>query len=67
MLEIAGLHSGYGSVPVLDDINLAVGKGEILLVVGENGAGSPRCFAPSVDLSNPIGVQSSSVAKKLVA
>jgi branched-chain amino acid transport system ATP-binding protein len=39
MLEIAGLHSGYGSVPVLDDINLAVGKGEILLVVGENGAG----------------------------
>lgn len=39
MLEIQGLHAGYGNVPVLRDIQLSVAPGEILLVAGENGAG----------------------------
>jgi branched-chain amino acid transport system ATP-binding protein len=39
MLDVEGLFSGYGSVPVLRDVSLAVAPGEVLLVVGENGAG----------------------------
>jgi branched-chain amino acid transport system ATP-binding protein len=39
MLEISGLHAGYGRVPVLRGIDLAVAPGEILLVLGPNGAG----------------------------
>jgi branched-chain amino acid transport system ATP-binding protein len=39
MLEIRGLHAGYGRVPVLRDISLSVAKGEIVLVLGPNGAG----------------------------
>ncbi|MBU3740324.1 MAG: ATP-binding cassette domain-containing protein, partial [Rhodoferax sp.] len=39
MLEISSLHSGYGSVPVLRDIDLTLAPGEILLIVGDNGAG----------------------------
>ncbi|MBS7701231.1 MULTISPECIES: ABC transporter ATP-binding protein [unclassified Chelatococcus] len=39
MLEVQDLSAGYGTVPVLRDVNLAVRAGEILLVAGENGAG----------------------------
>lgn len=39
MLEIRKLASGYGKVPVLHDIDLTVRAGEIILMVGENGAG----------------------------
>ena len=39
MLEVSGLHAGYGTVPVLHGIDLAVRPGEIVLVLGPNGAG----------------------------
>jgi branched-chain amino acid transport system ATP-binding protein len=39
MLEVRDLCSGYGSVPVLHDVNLTVEPGQIILIVGENGAG----------------------------
>ena len=39
MLEVSGLHAGYGRVPVLHGIDLAVRPGEIVLVLGPNGAG----------------------------
>jgi branched-chain amino acid transport system ATP-binding protein len=39
MLEISNLSSGYGNVPVLHDISFSVKRGEILLIVGENGVG----------------------------
>ena len=39
MFEAKDLCSGYGSVPVLRNVNLAVDAGQIMLIVGENGAG----------------------------
>lgn len=39
MLEASDLCSGYGSVPVLRNVNVSVEPGEIVLIVGENGAG----------------------------
>jgi len=39
MLRISGLSAGYGTVPVLRNIDLQAAAGEILLIVGENGAG----------------------------
>lgn len=39
MLQIEGLRSGYGRVPVLHGIDLSVAAGEIMLVLGANGAG----------------------------
>jgi len=39
MLKIAGLNFSYGDLKVLWDLNLEVNEGEIVTVVGSNGAG----------------------------
>ncbi len=39
ILRVQSLYSGYGELPVLEDIHLEVGHGEIVSVVGANGAG----------------------------
>ncbi len=39
MLEVAELRGGYGGKPVLQGVDLAVGKGEIVAVIGRNGVG----------------------------
>lgn len=39
LLEIDGLHAGYGAVPVLFGIDMIVREGEIVCLVGSNGAG----------------------------
>jgi branched-chain amino acid transport system ATP-binding protein len=39
MLEIRGLHAGYGEVQILRDVSLTVETGQIVTLVGSNGAG----------------------------
>lgn len=39
MLEVRGLHAGYGEVAVLRGVDLDVGKGEIVALLGANGVG----------------------------
>jgi branched-chain amino acid transport system ATP-binding protein len=39
LLDVKGIGSGYGDVPVLHDVSLSVGANEIVSVVGANGAG----------------------------
>ena len=39
LLDVQGIGSGYGDVPVLSDISLSVGANELVSVVGANGAG----------------------------
>lgn len=39
MLKIKNLNFSYGDIQVLWDINLEVGKGEVVALVGSNGAG----------------------------
>jgi branched-chain amino acid transport system ATP-binding protein len=38
-IAISGLHAGYGSVRVLEDISLTVGAGETVALLGTNGNG----------------------------
>jgi len=39
MLEVRALHAGYGGIEILRGIDLDVGKGEIVAVLGSNGVG----------------------------
>ncbi len=39
VLECAGLSVGYKNIPVIQDINLSIGKGEFVTLLGPNGAG----------------------------
>ena len=39
MLEVAALSSRYGRIPMLADVDLRVGRGELVALVGANGAG----------------------------
>jgi branched-chain amino acid transport system ATP-binding protein len=39
LLTVQGLRSGYGSVVICDGIDLAVGAGEVVAILGRNGVG----------------------------
>jgi branched-chain amino acid transport system ATP-binding protein len=39
VLEVAGLHSGYGRIEVLKGITIEVREGEVVALIGSNGAG----------------------------
>ncbi len=39
MLALSGVSAGYGSVPALADVSIAVGEGEAVGLLGANGAG----------------------------
>jgi urea ABC transporter ATP-binding protein UrtE len=39
LLEVAGLHAGYGRIPILNGINFSMVQGEIVGVLGHNGMG----------------------------
>lgn len=39
VLELRGLHAGYGEMEILHGVDLAIGRGKSLCLVGPNGAG----------------------------
>src|SRR6267378_4084000 len=39
MLELTGLHAGYGPIRALEDVSLKVAAGQIVCLLGANGAG----------------------------
>src|ERR1051325_97335 len=49
-LEVAGLNSFYGPAHILFDIALGVGEGEVVALLGRNGAGKSTTFRSIVGL-----------------
>ena len=50
ILEAKGLRAGYGRVPVLHGIDLAVGEGEIVGILGHNGMGKTTLLKTLIGL-----------------
>jgi urea transport system ATP-binding protein len=55
ILEVAELCSSYGATPILRGVNLAVGKGEIVAVIGRNGAGKTTMMRCLIGLLRAAG------------
>ena len=54
MLEIRALHAGYGNVEILRGIDLDVGSGEIVAVLGSNGVGKSTLNKNISALHRPV-------------
>ena len=54
LIKIEGLHAGYGGIPVVRDLNLTVGRGEVVALLGPNGAGKTTTLLTISGLRAPI-------------
>lgn len=55
LIEIEGLRLSIGGVPILHDVRLALGEGEIYGLLGPNGAGKSTTIAAALGLIKPDG------------
>jgi branched-chain amino acid transport system ATP-binding protein len=53
MLEVAGLNALYGWAHILFDLSLTVGRGEVVVLLGRNGAGKSTTMKSIVGLVPP--------------
>lgn len=54
LLKVEGLRAGYGHTPILQGIDLEIGKGEIVSLIGRNGVGKTttmRCLMGQIGAS----------------
>jgi branched-chain amino acid transport system ATP-binding protein len=54
MLELSGITVRYGAREVLSNVSLRVGKGEMVTVIGANGAGKTTCLRTISGLLKPV-------------
>ena len=53
LLDVAGVHAGYGASEVLFGVDLAVARGEIVGVLGRNGMGKTTLVRTVMGLVRP--------------
>jgi branched-chain amino acid transport system ATP-binding protein len=55
LLEVDGVHAGYGPVTVLHDVSFRVGEGETVALLGANGAGKTTTLRAICGMLRPRG------------
>ncbi len=53
MLEVAGLNAAYGRAQILFDVGLKAGPGEVVVLLGRNGAGKSTTLKALIGLVRP--------------
>lgn len=53
MLKLVDIHAGYGPVKALKGITLEVNRGEIVSLIGSNGAGKSTCLMTTSGILKP--------------
>ena len=54
ILEVRGIHSGYGDVQILNGCHLSVEEGKLTALVGANGAGKTTLLRTVMGLIRPV-------------
>jgi branched-chain amino acid transport system ATP-binding protein len=54
ILEVRGIHSGYGDVQILNGCHLSVEEGKLTALVGTNGAGKTTLLRTVMGLIRPV-------------
>jgi len=54
MLSIKGIHAAYGETTILRDVNLEIGKGQIVALMGRNGVGKTTLLKTVMGLERPF-------------
>jgi branched-chain amino acid transport system ATP-binding protein len=54
LIDVRGLHAGYGGIPVVRDLTLSVGAGEVVALLGPNGAGKTTTLLTLSGLLKPL-------------
>ena len=55
MLEVRDLHAFYGKSHILQGVDLSVGEGEIVSLLGRNGVGRSTTCKAIMGLVEPVG------------
>jgi branched-chain amino acid transport system ATP-binding protein len=55
VIDVRGLHAGYGGIAVVHDLSIRVGPGEVVVLLGPNGAGKTTTLLTLSGLLEPIG------------
>ena len=55
IIEVKNLRAGYGFVEVVHDVSFSVGEGEILAILGSNGAGKTSTLRALTGEIKPMG------------
>ena len=54
LIELTGLHAGYGGIAVVRDLDLTVRSGEVVALLGPNGAGKTTTLLTISGLLTPV-------------
>ena len=54
MLEVENIHSYYGNIHALKGVSLTVDKGEIVTLIGGNGAGKSTTLRTITGIMKPL-------------
>ena len=65
MLQVQGLHAGYGKVQVLHGIDLTVEEGKLVTLIGSNGAGKTTTLRALSGMIKPASGQISLDGKQI--
>jgi branched-chain amino acid transport system ATP-binding protein len=54
LIDVSGLHAGYGGIAVVRDLDLRVASGEVVALLGPNGAGKTTTLLTLSGLLHPL-------------
>jgi phospholipid/cholesterol/gamma-HCH transport system ATP-binding protein len=66
-IEISDLHVRYGDVDILQDVNLTVERGEVMVIMGGSGSGKSTFLRQLLGLEKPYGGSIKLLGKDITA